>query len=212
MKKLLVLAIVAAFLAPATASAFEVVVPYFVDDGILEYPGGTTVLTQGWQTFVKLVNLTEDDLVCGVRYTDYNGLACTPAGNTFDLAALSGWPFRPCQDVRAEEGNKVAPGTAGTVPGVGPRPPLQAEDTTGDGEEDGDESSFALHKGALAIYIVAPRGGDSITDYPNYLDTWGGEDDGPPIAVMLETYSVIDKYANSTSSITQGVVGPKGVE
>ena len=205
MKKLFVLAVMAAFLAP-TAGAFEVIVPYFVDDALLEYPGGTTVLTQGWQTYVKLVNLTEDTLFCGVRYTDYNGLNCTPAGNTFELAALSGWPFRPCQDIRQEEGNKVAPGTAGEVPGVGPRPPLQEEDEDGDGAGDGTESSFALHKGALAIYIVGDMG-----DYPGYGDTWGTDSSGPPIAVMLETYSVIDKFANSTSSITGGVVGPTGI-
>lgn len=205
MKKLIVLAIMVAFLAP-TASAFEVVVPYFVDDGLLEYPGGTTVLTQGWQTFVFLVNLTEDDLQIGVRYTDYNGLESTPAGNTFELLALSGWPFRPCQDVRPEEGNKVAPGTAGNVPGVGPRPPLQEEDEDGDGIGDGTANSFAVHKGSLALYIVG-----ELADYPGYGDTWGTETSGPPIAVMLQQYSVIDKYANSTQSITGGVVGPTGL-
>jgi len=217
MKKMLVLVAMAALLAPATAMAYEVVVPYFVDDQILEYPGGTNVIQQGWATFIKVVNLSGDQLVLGVRYTDVDGLPATPAGNTFMIEPYSGWPFRPCQDIRPEEGNKVAPLTPlmngdpdPTDPNDsryarGPRGPLGVEDQDGDGieDEDGEQTSFSddqHNKGALALFVVSG------------LDPgWDAETDGPPIAVMMETYAVNDKYANATSSITGGIVGPTGL-
>ena len=212
MKKIFVLAIMAAFLAPVTASAFEVVIPYFVDNAVIDLASGS-VEQAGWTTIVKLVNNTDEDLYCGIRYTGSQGLNATPAGNTFELLALSGWPFRPCQDVRGEEGNKVAPGTplvSGDPDPVdpgdqrharGPRGPLSVVDEDLDGyfDEDGDETSFVDSKGALAIYIVDGAAG------------WDLDADGPPISVIVETITTAPRYnaANGISSVS-GVQGAPG--
>ena len=210
MKKILVLAIMAAFLAPA-ASAFEVVLPYFVDNAIVDLGSGD-VSQAGWTTIVKLVNNTTDDLYCGIRYTGANGRNATPAGNTFELLALSGWPFRPCQDVRGEEANKVSPGTPlndgspdPVDPGEqkharGPRPPLVVADdedpVDGYPDEDGEETSFADSKGALAIYIT------------DGLGSWDLDTDGPPISIMVETITTDPRYSNGSGiSMTGGIQG-----
>ena len=209
MKKILVLAIMAAFLAPA-ASAYEVVVPYFVDDAAVGADG--SVEAAGWTTIVTLVNNSSDDLWCGVRYTGANGRNATPAGNTFELLALSGWAFRPCADNRAEEGNKVSPGTplldgspdpvdpSDQRHAVGPRPPLVVADdedpVDGYEDEDGESTSFGTNKGALAIYIT------------DGLGAWDLGTDGPPISVIVQTYVTADRYSGAVGmGQTQAVQG-----
>ena len=208
MKKIFVLAIMAAFLAPATAGAHEVIVPFFIDDATVDL--GTGAASGGWVTVVKLVNNTTEDLWCGIRYTGSHGLNATPAGNTFELLALSGWPFRPVANVRGQEANKVAPGTPlangdpdPVDPDVlqharGPRSPLTVVDTTGDGygDEDGDPTTFVDSKGALAIYIVDGAAG------------WDQDISGPPIAVMVETTTYDVRASNAGGiSMTNAIQG-----
>ena len=213
MKKILVLAIMAAFLAPVTASAFEVIVPYFVDDAIVNLDSGD-VENAGWTTLIKLVNNVENagaSLWCGIRYTGANGRNATPAGNTFELESLSGWAFRPCQDVRGEEANKVAPGTPlgngdpdPVDPGDqrkarGPRGPLTVEDgdLDGYGDEEGDATSFQNAKGALAIYVVDGMPGG-----------WDLDADGPPISIMVETIVTAPRYSGASGiAVTGGIQG-----
>ena len=201
MKKILVLAIMAAFLAPVTAGAYEIVVPYFVDDAIVGADG--TVEVAGWTTIVTLVNNTNSNLSCAIQYTGANGRNATPAGNSFALLANSGWGFRPCQDVRQEEGNKVSPGTplADGSPdpmdpedqrqAKGPRPPLTVADdedpVDGYGDEDGEATSFATSKGALSISVV------------DGLGAWSYDDNGPPISAIVQTYVTADRYSGASA-------------
>ena len=213
MKKILVLAIMAAFLAPVTAGAFEIVIPYFVDDALQGADGA--VEAAGWTTIVTLVNNSSDDLDCGIRYTGSNGHNATPAGNTFALLANSGWGFRPCQDVRAEEANKVSPGTplADGSPDPmdpddqrkarGPRPPLTVADDEveidGYPDEDGEATSFATSKGSMAIYILEGLG------------SWDLVDDGPPISAIVQTYVTADRYSGAVGmGQTAAVQGAPG--
>ena len=210
MKKILVLAIMAAFLAPVTAGAYEIVIPYFVDDAL--QGGDGAVEAAGWTTIVTIVNNSGDDLDCGIRYTGANGRNATPAGNSFALLANSGWAFRPCQDVRQEEGNKVAPGTplADGSPdpmdpedqrkAKGPRPPLTVaddeDDIDGYPDEDGEATSFATNKGAMAIFVIEGLG------------AWDYDEDGPPISAIVQTYVTADRYSGASAmGMTQAVQG-----
>ena len=194
MKKILVLAIMAAFLAPVTAGAYEVIVPYFVDDaGVVE--GGA------WTTIVQLVNNSSDDLSCAIQYTGAKGLNATPAGNSFPLLANSGWAFRPCAENPAQEGNKVSPDTtlASGAAGIGPRPPLTVTDTEdpvdGYPDEEGDPTTFQNAKGSLKISVAAGLDGG-----------WDFDVDGPPISAIIQTYTSAAEYSDAIGMGQTGAV------
>lgn len=206
MKKLMALALMAAVLVPVTASAYEVVVPFFNDAAQLDYTDleNVTVSQPGWVTFVKIVNMTNDALNLGIRYTDGAGAASTPAGNTFEVAALSALPFRPVQ----EEGREEV-----IVDWGGPPPPLETEDTDDppDGIGDGDATSFANNvtggKGSLAVFIVPPAGGEDLNDYPGYAaEEWPPQ----PIALMIEVYNLNGYFGTLGAGLSGAVVGPVG--
>ena len=153
MKKLIVLAVLAAFVVPA-ANAYEIVIPYMVDSAGLI--GGGTLPASGYLTFVQLSNLTEDTLSLGVRYTDTNGVACTPADNTFEINPLTSWGFRPVAEDAGGEYTYAEGGPASPLTSVG-----------------GEATSYAGGKGGVAIFVLPPTGGEDVTEYAHYYE-WPG--------------------------------------
>ena len=117
MKKIIVMAMMAALLVSTSASAFEVVIPYFQDGHATGYEDaagvtydgsgfpiqGTATPGVGGLAQVMVANLTADDLVLGVVYTDASGLPSTPDGNTFIISANSSMIFRPVAEENGGE-------------------------------------------------------------------------------------------------------------
>jgi len=205
LKRLIVLAMAAALLVPATASAYEVIIPFFNDSAVDALASGDA----GFGTFVQVVNLTEETLLLGIRYTDSDGRNATPAGNTFEISPLASWGFRPIAENSFAE-RAVALG--------GPRPPLPEEDTDGDGVGDGTATTFAVNTenrgggyGGLAIFVLPPSGpGGSLTEYSSYDEALWAET--PPIYLSQTVYNMYTAFDGVPNAMTGGITGPVGVD
>jgi len=211
MKRVMVLAVMVALLVPA-ASAYEIVIPYFSDGGRL---GKEPATVQGMETFVQLVNMTKDTLTLGIRYTDINGISCTPGGNSFEIAPLASWAFRPvAEDTGAERRATDDPATTDRVEGGGPKQPYDWVDGNNTGV-DSDKTSFWRDaagnggNGGCALFVLPREGDTSVTDYPGYAD-W--PDTETPIFAMLVSYNLYDSFDGVPGGMVTAIKGPKGIE
>ena len=185
MKKFLVLVAVAMLFVPATASAFEVVIPYFLDGGRLVGSNPEPDTVKGGAAFITMVNLTSDTLTLGVVYTDPNGVDATPADNTFELAPFAANGYRP---VVTDTGNEDV-----TIPNalqaVGGTPTGFARDAGGNGG-----------RGGVRFVLAPPNGVGAVTDYPDY-DNWPPA----PFTILLNQYLFYD-WALAGSGMEQGFI------
>jgi len=204
MKKVIALAAMAVLLVPMGASAYEIVVPFFNDGGRV---WGDTADTgaSGNCTWIYLVNMTRDTLTLGVRYTDINGIPCTPDGNSFEINPLSSWAFRPvAEDTGAER----------TVDLGGPKQPYAWVDGNNTGQ-DSDKTSFWRDSagngglGGCALFVLPKQGDTSVTQYPDY-ENWPDTD--TPIFAMVNSYNLYSFLSGAPGGMTAAIKGPKGIE
>ena len=170
MKKLVTLVAMAMLFVPVTASAFEVVIPYFLDGGRIIATEGTTI--KGGAAFITMVNLTNDTLTLGVVYVDTFGVNSTPSDNTFELNPGAANGFRPvATDIGMED--DTIPGALASVGGT---PTSFARDANGNGG-----------RGGLRLVLAPPNGVGTVEDYPDFAN-WGPM----PFAALLNQYIFYD--------------------
>ena len=179
MKKLVTLVAMAMLFVPATASAFEVVIPYFLDGGkVLSGPDVTA--EAGWAggaSFVTVVNLTDDTLTLGVVYTDRDGKDATPTDNTFEINPRASLNYRPVRTDPDNEGidanGKLIPDAVATLDGT---------NSTFDWKT-GGHAGF----GGLRMLLAPPDGTGAVGDYANFA-SWPPA----PFSMLLMQYVFYD--------------------
>ena len=164
MKKLVTLVAMAMLFVPVTASAFEVVIPYFLDGGRLTGSSPEPDTVKGGAAFITMVNLTKDTLTLGVVYTDPMGQDATPADNTFELNPFASNGFRP---VRTDDGNEDT-----TIPGAVTTGTMFGFDAAGNGG-----------RGGLRMLLAPPNGVGDVTDYSDFAN-WPPA----PFALLMNQY------------------------
>lgn len=114
MKKTLVTLVCLGFVLtiPGVASANTLVIPFFADGGSLI---GTGEAKQGQAAFIGLKSLETETITVAIRYTDNNGIDCTPTANSFQLGPGSSKTFRPVRNDPNAENTDVP--NAVQVPG-----------------------------------------------------------------------------------------------